>query len=538
MLEDKYNAISVETSLYARRKTQPMQTQSSTKNISFSDRIKALFGQIDLTQGSIIKVLIKFTLPIIISYLLQQLYILSDAAICGQTLSADEVAGVNDTSPLVFIFMQFAFGCTAGFCVVLSSKLGAHDEDGMRKSFATQFILCSAITVVLTIVSVFCIKPMLAWVNVTEQNPVVFQAAYTYCLVIFLGTIAQLFYNFIISILRSIGDSFTPLVFLLISTLTNIVLDLLFIKVFKWGVSGAAGATILTQVLCTVACFIYTFAKYKFLRLKKQDFKIARKDIWAHVKQGIPLGLQFSVLSIGLIVMLSETIKFDLLPNGLMVSGNPAQNGVGAANKLINFAMAPLSALGTAMVSFNAQNLGAGNVERVKKGTNQAILLGFALTVICAGIGLLLTINGAYQHIFLSADKISEKSVYFGNTFLYIDLSLFFILSMLFVLRNAVQGIGKSGWTLAAGAGELIARVLICTFIPPLVNGGATNALASNASYIALCFGDPSAWVFAVVVLLYPYIKHIVKKDYRYALGDSAKTEEYKLESINRDSSN
>ena len=236
--------------------------------------------------------------------------------------------------------------------------------------------------------------------------------------------------------------------------------------------------------------------------------------------------------------MLSETIKFDLLPNGLMVSGNPAQNGVGAANKLINFAMAPLSALGTAMVSFNAQNLGAGNVERVKKGTNQAILLGFALTVICAGIGLLLTINGAYQHIFLSADKISEKSVYFGNTFLYIDLSLFFILSMLFVLRNAVQGIGKSGWTLAAGAGELIARVLICTFIPPLVNGGATNALASNASYIALCFGDPGAWVFAVVVLLYPYIKHIVKKDYRYALGDSTKTEEYKLESINRDGSN
>ena len=182
------------------------------------------------------------------------------------------------------------------------------------------------------------------------------------------------------------------------------------------------------------------------------------------------------------------------------------------------------------MVSFNAQNLGAGDTERVKKGTNQAILLGFALTVICAGIGLLLTINAAYQHVFLSADKISEKSIYFGNTFLYIDLPLFFFLSTLFVLRNAVQGIGKSGWTLAAGAGELIARVLICTFLPPLVNGGATNALASNASYVALCFGDPGAWVFAVAVLLYPYIKHIIKKDYRYAFGDNAKTQEYAIE--------
>ena len=531
-MQYKYNAISVETTIRRQEnKNETYMSETSLQKPSFADRIKSLFGQIDLTKGSIIKVIVKFTLPIIVSYLLQQLYILSDAAICGQTLSADEVAGVNDTSPLVFIFMQFAFGCTAGFCVVLSSKLGSHDEDGVRKSFATQFILCGIITVVLTLVSVFCIKPMLAWVNVTEQNPVVFEAAYTYCLVIFLGIIAQLFYNFIISILRSIGDSFTPLLFLLISTIMNIALDLLFIKVFKWGVAGAAGATILTQVLCTIACFVYTFVKYKFLRLKKQDFKIAWNDIWAHVKQGIPLGLQFSVLSIGLIVMLSETIKFDLLPDGLMVVGNPAQNGVGAANKLINFAMAPLSALGTAMVSFNAQNLGAGLTERVKKGTNQAILLGFALTVICSGIGLLLTVNAAYQHIFLSADKISEKSIYFGNTFLYIDLSLFFILSMLFVLRNAVQGIGKSGWTLAAGAGELIARVLICTFLPVLVNGGATNAYASNGAYIALCFGDPGAWVFAVAVLIYPYIKHIVKKDYRYALGESTNTKEYKLES-------
>ncbi len=523
---------SVKHNAPTRKKNKHMNQTQSSKKSSVMDKIKSLFGQIDLTQGSIIKVLIKFTLPIIVSYLLQQLYILSDAAICGQTLSADEVAGVNDTSPLVFIFMQFAFGCTAGFCVVLSNKLGAHDEDGMRKSFATQFILCSIITVILTLVSVFCIKPMLAWVNVTEQNPVVFKAAYTYCLVIFLGTIAQLFYNFIISILRSIGDSFTPLVFLLISTLMNIALDLLFIKVFGWGVAGAAGATILTQTLCTIACFVYTFVKYKFLRLKKQDFKIAWKDVWDHVKQGVPLGLQFSVLSIGLIVMLAETIKFDLLPNGLMVAGNPAQNGVGAANKLINFAMAPLSALGTAMVSFNAQCLGAGDAERVKKGTNQAILLGFALTIICAGIGLLLTINGAYQHVFLSADKISDKSVYFGNTFLYIDLSLFFFLSTLFVLRNAVQGIGKSGWTLAAGAGELIARVLICTFVPALVNGGATNALASNGSYIALCFGDPCAWVFAVAVLIYPYVKHIVKKDYRYALGDG-KNKEHSPSAIN-----
>ena len=155
----------------------------------------------------------------------------------------------------------------------------------------------------------------------------------------------------------------------------------------------------------------------------------------------------------------------------------------------------------------------------MKKGTNQALIISLILYVICAGTGLLLSINGAYQRIFLSAEKITERSLYFGNTLLYVDLPLFFILGALFVLRNAVQGIEKSVWTLLAGGGELVARVLICSFLPALVNGGATNALASDASYVALCFGDPGAWVFAVLMLLYPYIRHILKKDYRYVYG-------------------
>ena len=357
---------------------------------------KNFFIPIDLTKGTVWKVILKFTVPIIVSYVLQQLYILSDAAICGQNLSADEVAGVNDTSPLVFIFMQFAFGCTAGFCVIMSNKIGAGDKNGMRRSFATQIVLCLAITVLLTAIAMSCISPMLAWVNVTPQNPQVYRAAYTYCFVIYAGIAAQLFFNFATSILRSIGDSFTPLLFLLISTVMNIGLDVLFIKGFHWGVAGAAGATVLTQALCTVASFCYIFIKYKDLRLGKADFKIGGKDIAAHLRQGLPLGLQFSVLSVGLIVMLAETVKFDIMPGGAFVAGNPAQNGMGAANKLINFMMCPMSALGTAIVSYNAQNLGAGDTERVKRGTNQSLVIMLFLYVAFAGLGLLLTIGGVY----------------------------------------------------------------------------------------------------------------------------------------------
>ena len=160
--------------------------EESIKSNRLLNKIKNFFKPIDLTKGVIWKVILQFTLPIIISYLLQQLYVLSDAAIVGQNLSADEVAGVNDTSSIIFIFMQFAFGCTAGFCVILCNKIGALDEKGIRKSFATQIILCSIITIVLTILALLCINPLLKWVNVTKDNLVVYNSAYTYCFIIFL----------------------------------------------------------------------------------------------------------------------------------------------------------------------------------------------------------------------------------------------------------------------------------------------------------------------------------------------------------------
>lgn len=464
----------------------------------------------DLRQGKEWKVLLYFCMPIVFSYILQQVYTISDAAIVGQTLSSDEVAGVNDVGSLVFIFLQFAFGCTAGFTVVTSRRFGIADSEGVRKSFATQIILCVIITVVLTVVSILSLNGMLAWINVTPDNAGVYRAAYDYCFVIFLGIFAQMFYNFICSFLRSIGDSFTPLIFLVISTIVNIALDLLFIIVFQWGVIGAAAATVVAQGLSTVACFVYAFIRYKELRLKWKHFKMSVKEAFEHLIQGLPMGLQFSVLAIGIIVMQGELIRFDLLPSGVMVEGNPAQNGYGAACKLGQFLMAPLNALGAGIVSFTAQNYGAGKIDRVKKGTYQGILIGLVMYVILAGLGLLLTIGGAYQYLFLSGDKVSEASITYGNIYLQVALTCYFILMILFVFRSAVQGIGKSGYTLLAGIGELIGRVVVCSFLPALINGGAINSEASIASYVGLCLGDPIAWLASVAALTYPILKYIV----------------------------
>lgn len=483
--------------------------------MGLKERIRKFFTPIDLRQGREWKVLLKFSLPVIVSYLLQQIYTISDAAICGQTLSADEVAGVNDVSSLIFVFLQFAFGCTAGFTVIISDRVGNADADGIRRSFAVQIILCAAITVILTAVSMLSLKPMLGWINVKPSNGGVYNAAYSYCMVIFIGIFAQMFYNFICSVLRSIGDSVTPLVFLFISTLINIALDLLFIAVFRWGVIGAAAATVIAQALSTVACFIYTFIKYKSLRLRRGDFKAGLGEYLAHVKQGVPLGLQFSVLAIGLIVLQGEVVRFDLTPGGAMVEGNPAQNGYGAACRLGNFLMSPMNAFGTALVSFNAQNLGAREYERIKRGTLQATLMIMVFYVVLAGGGLLLTINGAYLKLFLSADKITPQSIKFGNYYLYVALSMYFLLGILFVWRSAAQGIEKPHFTLLAGTAELVARIAVCFFLPEAVNGGPVNSEASLLSYVALCFADPLAWLGSVLALTYPFVKYICLKKYK-----------------------
>ena len=337
------------------------------KNSTAPRGLSALFQPIDLTEGTCWKTILRFSFPIILSYLLQQVYSISDAAIVGQTLSAEEVAGVNDIAPIVNIFLQFAFGVSAGFCVITSCNVGSHNQPGVRRSLATQIVLSSVLTVLLTGLALLLLNPMLAWINVTKDSGAVYTAAFTYCAIIFAGIGAQLFYNFICSFLRAMGDSVTPLVFLLFSTILNVGLDLLFILSFHWGVAGAAIATVLAQLISTVGCFLYAFSKYPELRLHRPDFAITKNDVTQHIVQGVPLGLQFSVLSIGIITMQSVIVQFDMEAGRIVSSA--AQTGFGAANRLHMLTMTPLNAFGTAMTSFTAQDLGASKFDRIRRGS-------------------------------------------------------------------------------------------------------------------------------------------------------------------------
>lgn len=455
----------------------------------------------DLTKGNPLKSILIFMFPILLSLLFQQVYTISDAAIVGQNLSASEIAGVNDVYGLFYIVIQFAFGCTAGFSVVTSNKAGAKDERGMRKSFATQVFLCLVISIILTAIVLPLTENLLSIIGIQKGNAV-YQYAYGYLFIIYAGLFTQIFYNLAVSVLRSIGDSLTPLLFLIASTIINILLDILFIVVFRFGVKGAAFATVLSQFLAAIASFSYIYFHYPFLRIQKEDLHFSFQEIWHHLKLGLPLAFQFSILAIGLIILESSVIHFDAI--GIQ----DCQNGYGVAVKFNDLMMTPFNALGAAILSYQGQNYGFGDLKRIQKGFKDSLILMLLFYVVFGGSAALLGIKGTFASFFLNSSSLNDRVRFYASTYIFIDSAFYFLLGCLFVFRNTLQGIGKSIFPLLSGFAELIARSLICFFLPRLVD--PSNPVSDKA-YVALCFSDSFAWCLATLVMLYGIIHYIVK---------------------------
>lgn len=490
-------------------------------------KLKELFAPVDLTKGNIITTFLKFLIPIVLSQLFQQVYTLTDSIIVGQTLSQNAVAGVNDSSTMVSIVLWFALGCTSGFSIVISREVGLNDKEALRRNFTLQIFLSILISVILTVIAIFLINPMLSMLKIhpssTDSNmQEIYEAAYHYVFIIYLGIIAQMFYNLIVAVLRALGDSFTPFLFLLFSTVLNIGLDLLFIITFHMGVDGSAWATILSQGIAAIGAFIYGYIRYPELRMHKSDWKFRKHDVTDNLKLGIPLGFQYSILFIGVIVMQAAIVSFDLTPEGIVVDGNPAQVGFGVANKLNTILQTLYNSIGTGFLSFVSQNYGAGNRERLKKGYKVCILFGLISYALNLILTFTLTINGAYQYLFLSADKINAATIRYGNLFLYCDGVFGIVLFFLYVGRCGMQGLEKPLYPLLAGVGELVARFLFCLILPPLFNNGPINSSASDWIYICVCLGDAFAWICSTVIT-FPKLTKIIfsKKDSKEASYNS-----------------
>lgn len=440
----------------------------------------------DMTKGSPLKIFILFSIPLLIGNIFQQLYSMVDTIIVGKCIGVEALAAVGATGAMSFLIIGFLIGLTGGFAVIAAQRYGAKDMDGLRHSVGTSIILCVFTTVVLTTISILTTKPLLRAMN-TPDN--IMADAKEYIMIIYIGIACTMFYNMIACILRAIGDSRTPLYFLIVSSILNIVLDLVFILNFKMGVAGAAWATVISQGVSGVLCFIYTKRKYEILKLSRKDFRYNSKFAWKHWALGLPMALQFSVTAIGVIV----------LQGALNLFGSTKIAAYTAACKVEQLVTQPAGTFGVTMANYAGQNLGAGRIDRVKEGVRKCSIITLIFAVGAAVI--LLVFGKPLTMLFIDSKQlmsIQNEVLSSAQTYLTIIAIFLPVLNMLFVYRNALQGVGRSLMPFMAGVFELIART-ICAFTLPAVFG-----------FAGICLAGPIAWFAAAIPLGIAY--HIVIK--------------------------
>lgn len=451
-------------------------------------------GSKDLTVGSPWKNILYFCVPILISNIFQQLYSMVDTIIVGKTISLSALAAVGCTGSISFLVIGFISGITSGFGVLMAQFFGAKDEENFKRSVGTCCVLSLIVAVVVTAIAVPTARPLLRLMRTGDD---IIEDAHSYIVTIYWGIIATIIYNMSAAMLRAIGDSRSPLIFLIIASLLNIGFDFLCILVFKMGVMGAGVATVASQLLAGVACVIYGLKKYEILRISKRHLRWNSTFAWKHVKVGLPMALQFSITAVGIMSVQSV----------LNSMGTLTVAAYTAASKIDSIAQQPFIAMGAAMATYCAQNYGAHKFERIKKGIN----IGVILIVIFSAVGFLLVFALKVPLLKLFSDDYASIQSQ-AELYLYINAGTYLLLGLIHVFRNAIQGMGFSAVTMLAGVTELIMRVI------------AAFVFAGLFGYIGVCFANPSAWLGADVILLSIFV-FIYKKHIRPAL----KTEQERL---------
>lgn len=436
----------------------------------------------DLTKGSPAKLILYFSLPLLIGNLFQQFYSMADTFIVGRTIGVDALASVGCTGSISFFIIGFAQGLTAGFAIITAQRFGANDLEGVRKSAVSSAFLSAIITVVLTAVSVSLARPILVAMNTPPQ---ILEGAVQYISVIYWGIAASVLFNLLSNIIRALGDSITPLVFLVIACILNIGLDYLFILVFSMGVAGAGLATVISQLVAGLLCLLYIRKKLPILHLKRPDFKIRRSFHVEHLKVGLPMAFQTSIIAIGGIALQSAL-------NGL---GSTAVAAYTAAQKIDQLAVQPMASFGVTMATFTAQNYGAGDMARIRRGVRQC---GIISVIFSIAAGVLVILAGRF-FVGLFVGPENTEVVDLSMVYLVINGALYFLLALLFVYRSALQGLGKSFIPTVAGVMELFMRIF------------AAFILAANLGFAGACMSNPAAWLGALIPLTIAYFVTIHK---------------------------
>jgi len=430
----------------------------------------------DMTSGKPIKLIWNFTIPLLIGNLFQQLYNMADTFIVGRTIGVHALASVGSTGSIIFLILGFANGLTAGLAIPLAQRYGAKNYSGVKRSFYVSILISAVVAILLTILSmVFCRQIL----EIMQTPAEIIDGAYDYLMVIFAGIFSSMAFNLLSNIFRSIGDAKTPLYFLVIACIMNIILDVVFIAGFGMGVEGAGYATVLSQIFSALACIIYIWKKIPILRLNSKDFVAESSDVREHVRISFPMAFQSSIIAIGAIII-------QITLNQL---GATAVAAYTAAQKIDQVAILPMMSFGVTMATFVAQNYGAKKYDRIWRGVRDCIKLSLTFAI---SVGIILNV---FSPIFIRAfvGVGHEEVVELGAIYFITNGTMYSLLSLLFIYRYTLQGVGKTFTPTVAGIMELCMRAF------------AAVVLSNLYGYTGATMANPLAWLGSLIPLMIAY---------------------------------
>lgn len=424
----------------------------------------------NLTVGQPVRLIVLFTLPLLVGNLFQQLYAFTDAAVVGRMLGVDALAAVGASGSLQFLLFGFALGASAGLAIPVARAFGAGDLAAMRHSVAAGVLISATIAVAIVVAGTLGSNALLTLMG---TPPELMHDATTFLTVLFSGAVATVAFNFLSAVIRALGDSRTPLLFLVVSCLLNAALVVLFIAGFGFGVGGAALATLVAQAASVVLCLALIARRMPELRLRREDWRFGWDTLAASARIGLTMGFQMSVIAIGAVV----------LQYGINHLGADAVAAFTAAMRVDQLAVAPLASVGVAMTTYVAQNRGAGEWWRIRVGVFRISLVAVGLAVVLGAVNVLFGTDIVQVFVGPGEDQV----VAMAHRYLIINGALYTVLAMLFLLRNAIQGLGATGVPTIAGFAELTMRSAVGLF------------LIGRIGFLGACLAAPLAWVGALV---------------------------------------
>ena len=430
-----------------------------------------------MTEGSPFRLILFFMIPFLIGNIFQQLYGIADSAIVGQFLGVNAFAGVNVALVAMFVLLSFSLGLGGGFTIVLAQRFGAKSKVGVRKCVTTSIYLAVFVSIFITVIGIFLSETILHIMNTPSE---VFGFAHEFMILSCIGVPSLIAYNLFAGILKGIGDSKTALYFLIFVAILNVGLDYVGVAILGMGIAGAAWATTLSQVISSILCGIYMFKKYEFLRPRKRDWKISRFYVLKYIKIALPMAIEFSVTSLGIMFLQSAVNQ----------CGAQTVAGCSAAFKVENILIVSFISLASAVATYTAQNLGAKKYERIISGVKVNLAVGMTMCFLC--MALIIVFWDQLVGLFISSDEYAVRDA--ARQYIHIAIFNYPILCLLMTFRAIIQALGKTFPPIVSGISEVFVRSI------------GAHILASLFGYVGVCCSEVLSWYIACLIIMSSYI--------------------------------